>query len=105
MVSGRVSKNAYLAKVKAQREYEIARARLFTIQQCKDMAIIAAAQTFGLGPDRVKRFSDTYDKVFTEYAIMVQEDTKDIEYSKYKVDEALKAVCGEYFAPFDERYS
>lgn len=82
-------------------------ARRFAVQQSKDIALIAAHEAFGLGPERLKRFSDVFDRIFLEYADMVLEDAKsdrDVEYTKAKIDEILKSICGPYFDPWKERY-
>ena len=81
--------------------------RRFTIQQCADMMLIAAHEAFGFGPERLRRLMETYQTVFDEYADMALEDgqtDKDIEYTKGKLDRALKSICGDWFVPWEERY-
>lgn len=98
--------NAFLARMKLKHDIDMNLQRNFTIQQCKDMALIALSE-FGFGAERLKRYSDTYDAVFTAYAEMAVEDgkgDKDIIYTRAKVDEKLKQICGPYFVPWDERY-
>ena len=82
-------------------------ASMFAIQQAKDMMLIAAGDALGFGPDRAKRLSDAFDKAFTDYATLTLDDAKadkDIWYTKAKIDERLKEICGEYFSPWEERY-
>lgn len=79
----------------------------FAIQQAKDMMLIAAGDALGFGPERAKRLSDAFDKAFTDYATLTLDDAKsdkDIWYTKAKIDERLKQVCGEHFVPWEERY-
>ena len=97
-------KSGFAMQMQIAQAAKVQEARLFTLQQCKDLAMIAAAKMFGMGPKRANQFSQIYDDVFTEYATMVVEDTKDIEYSKEKIDRELERICGENFMPFDERY-
>lgn len=82
-------------------------ARRFAVQQSKDIAMIAANAAFGAGPERLKRFSDEFDRIFLEYADLILEDARDdrnVVYTKAKLDEILKSICGPYFDPWEERY-
>lgn len=100
-------KNAFLTKMEEKKEQELSFMRRFTLQQCKDMMLIAANEAFGFGPDRAKVLGDMFDKVFLEYAGMAITDSKDdkeLWYTKEKVDVKLKEVCGEHFCPWEERY-
>lgn len=100
-------KNAFLAKMDAKKEQELAFMRRFTLQKCKDMMLIAAHEAFGFGPDRAKVLGDMFDKVFLEYAQMTiaySRDDKDLWFTKDKVDAKLREVCGENFYPWEERY-
>lgn len=99
--------NAFLARVRAEKEAEKSAARIFAIQQCKDVLLIAAHDEFGFGPERIKRLSDVFDKTMMEYAELVVKDSKDdksLAYCKDKIDRALREACGEYFVPWEERY-
>ena len=99
--------NHMLAKLDARHQAELSAARIFAVQQCRDMLVIAANEAFGFGPDRVKLLLHTFDKVFTEYAEMTIQDAKtdkEIWYEKDKLDARLREICGEHFAPWDERY-
>lgn len=100
-------KNAFLAKMEEKKEQELSFMRRFTLQQCKDMMLIAANEAFGFGPDRAKVLGDMFDNVFLECAGMAITDSKDdkeLWYTKEKVDAKLKEVCGEHFCPWEERY-
>ena len=99
--------NPYLAKQAARIAAERRNASMFAIQQAKDMMLIAVGDAFGFGPDRAKRLSDAFDKAFTDYATLTLDDAKadkDIWYTKAKIDERLKEICGEHFSPWEERY-
>lgn len=99
--------NPMLAKIEARHQAEMTHCRLFTAQQCKDVLLIAANRAFGFGPDRAKALGDAFDEAFNEYAEMTLEDAKtdrEIWYTKAKVDDALREICGEHFQPWDERY-
>lgn len=104
-------KNRWLAQQQLKKAVEIRaaeeRARSFTIQQCKDVMLLAAHDAFGFGEERLKRLSDAYDDTFVQYAEMVlsdAEEDREIWYSKGKVDRELEKVCGKYFVPWEERY-
>lgn len=99
--------NPMLAKLEARHYAELSAARIFAVQQCRDMLAIAANEAFGFGQDRVKLLLDTFDQVFTEYAEMTLQDAKtdkEIWYAKEKLDARLREICGEHFSPWDERY-
>lgn len=99
--------SGFLAQIERRHRQELYDARMFTLQQCKDVMLIAAHTEFGFGTDRIKRLSDAFDAAMMEYARLVIEDAesdKQIWYSKAKIDEQLQKICGEYFEPWEERY-
>jgi hypothetical protein len=99
--------NPMLAKIAARHEADMAWMKMFTVQQCVDMMMIAANEEYGLGPERLNRLEETFYSVFKDYAEMTIEDAKDdkaIEYTKSKLDRKLEQICGEYFKPWEERY-
>lgn len=99
--------NHMLAKIEARHEADMAWMKMFTVQQCVDMMMIAANEEYGLGPERLNRLEETFYSVFNDYAEMTIEDAKDdkaIEYTKSKLDRKLEQICGEYFKPWEERY-
>lgn len=99
--------NPMLAKLEARHQAELSAARLFAVQQSKDIMLIAANVAFGFGPDRAKKLGDAFDEVWREYAAMTVNDAKDdkeIWYTKAKIDDLLKDICGEHFVPWEERY-
>ena len=105
-------KQSGLAKIVAafreriREEYRV-RLRLafsFCSQWYHDMACIAAAETFGLDPDGVKKFSDALAANANEFIDIWNADTDDCEYAMTKQDERLKEICGGYWIPYEERY-
>lgn len=61
-------------------------------------------EVFNLGPSRVDRFCKTFSDALTELAEMTVSDTKDMEYTKAKLDDRLKKICGDSFQPWEVRY-
>ena len=99
--------NAFLARQQARTEALCRQQRLFTIQQCADMMLIAANAAFGFGEDRLAKLQRTYEEVFREYANMAISDGRDdpeIEYTRAKVDRKLEQILGGSFRPWEERY-
>jgi hypothetical protein len=99
--------NAYLARQKAALDEHVQRSRRYTIQQCCDFMLLAAAKEFGFGSERLKRLMDAWVEQFNEYADMLTEDIpgdKDFEYTKSVVDRRLKAACGDWFQDWSVRY-
>lgn len=100
-------KNDFLSRMQAQYELAMQKQRRFCLQQSRDMMLIAAHDEFGFGQDRLRRLASAFDAVFLEYAQMVVDDAKGdkaIVYSKEKVDQRLKEICGDDFVAWEERY-
>ena len=104
--------NTYVQLLNAQREIAQLRANVdlmkgFTLQQALDMAEIALNLEFSFGPKYIERFEQKFFEVFLEYAQMCVDDGEDdpsIEYTKEKVDRALRVARGEIL-PFELRYA
>lgn len=99
--------NPMLAKIEARHREELRAQRLFTIQQCADMLLIAANAAFGFGADRLNKLEETYYAVFKEYAELALEDgatDPDIIYTRAKLDQKLEEIMGSNFRPWEERY-
>lgn len=100
-------KNPMLAQIEARHQAELRASRLFTVQQSKDMMLLAANRAFGFGPERAKQLADAFDAVWREFALLTVEDAehdREIWYAKDKLDAALRDVCGDHFVPWEERY-
>lgn len=99
---------AYQARREAERQVEDQYRRYFTMQQFMDFVLIAAADEFGFGPDRLKRLNERTMQVATEYSNLLLEDVegdRDFEYTKSVIDRKLKQICGENFEPWEIRYN
>lgn len=99
--------NPMLAKIQARHEQDLRFQRLFTIQQCDDMMLIAANAAFGFGADRLAKLEETYYAVFKEYAELALEDgatDPDIIYTRAKLDQKLEEIMGPNFRPWEQRY-
>ncbi len=78
-----------------------------TMQMCFDVAVITANDVFKMGAGRAKVFEQKYTENYAKICAMLIEDEcdPDLEYSRAKIDERLKAIVGdENFVPWDERY-
>ena len=69
-----------------------------------DILTIVLNREFGFGAKRLRRMWDTFSKMHDDFVTIWNEDSKDIEYTKQVMDRELKAICGEYFVPWEERY-
>lgn len=97
-------KNAYAKKLQAAMDTRLARQQMIDMQMAKDAALIAAAEVFHMGPGRTPAYSAAFDQALHDIAAMTVEDTKDMEYTKTKLDQRLRQICGEHFVPWGERY-
>lgn len=97
-------KNAYAKKLQAVMDTRLARQQMIDMQMAKDAALIAAAEVFHMGPGRTPAYSAAFDQALHDIAAMTVEDTKDMEYTKTKLDQRLRQICGEHFVPWEERY-
>ena len=89
-----------------QREVQriVAQRTIERVQMCKDAAMIAANEALGMGEGRCVAFSQAFDRALNEIVNTCLEDTYDIEYTKAVIDRKLKAICGENFQHWEERY-
>lgn len=99
-----MKRSGFMRAVTAQ----VANARAVHTQMCLDAAMIAANEVFNMGPTRCEDFACAFTEALNEIAHMTVNDAKgdkDLWYTKAKVDDRLKKICGDKFAPWDERYS
>ena len=100
--------SAYLKRLQLDKTLAIERDRLFTMQWCADAAILAANEVFKRRGEKLVEFALAMQRYSQEIASLTMadaKDDKDIEYTKAKVDAALKAILPEnVFQPWDERY-
>jgi hypothetical protein len=101
--------SGFLPKIEARHQRELEEAELntlrFTRQVMSDATAIALNDVLGLGADRIKKVLDAISENYSDIADLVNNDTDDQEYSWSALDRKLKQICGEYFVPFEERYS
>lgn len=99
--------NAFLAAVEAEVKRRTAGITNTSIQMALDAAIIAANEVFNMGESRCKAFTEAFSAALNDISDMTIEDgkiDKELWYSKGKLDQRLKQICGEHFIPWDERY-
>ena len=56
---------------------------------------------------QAKAFADAFSSALREIATMTVQDgksDKQLWFTKAKLDERLKQICGEHFQPWEERY-
>lgn len=76
-------------------------------QMVTDAALLAAHDLFQLGPGRAAKFVVAITKYTNEIAALLVEDAKtdpDYIYTREKVDDRLKQICGDDFTPWEDRY-
>lgn len=74
-------------------------------QMCLDAAMLAANEVLKMGPTYAESFAAAFSQALMEIAEMTVSDTRDLEYTKDKLDARLQKIVGEKFQPWDERYS
>lgn len=78
-----------------------------TMQIMQDAAFLAAADVFQMGPGRCEAFGAAIRDYVNEMALMMYEDQKsdpEYVYTREKVDQRLKQICGDKFQSWEERY-
>ena len=98
----------FLRRLDAKYKARESRQLMFAMQYAEDAAMMAAADVFGMGEERARRFGQAYCKYVNEISKLIHTDSKDdrdCEYSRAKIDQRLKEICGKYFQPWEERYS
>ena len=101
-----MAKNAYARQIQARIRQERADTQAIVRQMVIDMAQVTLGR-LGYGAKRQKDFHDKLMEVYTEYADLFNADVlddPDFVYGKACLDRELKEYCGEYFAPWEERY-
>ena len=99
--------SASMRQMQANQERNMRLQRLFTIQQCEDMAIITLGQDFGFGPKRAAEFRTKMRETFAAYAELCIENAKgdqQMDYTKGCIDRELSRILGDAAQPWEERY-
>lgn len=99
-----MKQNAFLAKQQIRRELERAYTTRLIRRETADIAALVLYEEFGFGPERQKRFNQRLNAKLNELLDIAGQDTKDLEYTKTKIDQELMAACGPYYLPREERY-
>ena len=99
-----MKRSGYLQHLQIDVNRQLAESRAIHTQMCLDAAMIAANEVFNMGPSRAPAFSAAFSQALVEIAEMTVSDTPDMEYTKTKLDQRLKQICGDNFQPWEERY-
>lgn len=99
-----MKKSGYLQRVQAARQKDSLENYFFARQFMADIMQITLNREFGFGRERIKRFCKAFSEMHDELATMWNADSKDMEFTKHKIDEALKQIAGDEFVPWEERY-
>ena len=103
-----MKRSGYLQRIQCDVNRQLSESRSIHTQMCLDAAMIAANEVFNMGPSRAKAFADAFSSALREIATMTVQDgksDKQLWFTKTKLDERLKQICGENFQPWEERYS
>lgn len=100
-----MKQSGYAKRLKKEREPDSLTNYFFARQFMADIMQITLNREFGFGKDRIKRFCKAFSEMHDELASMWNSDSKDMEFTKHKIDEALKQIAGDEFVPWEERYA
>ena len=95
-----MKRSGYLQRVRQDVNRQLSESRSIHTQMCLD----AANEVFNMGPSRVEAFCNAFSDALVSIAQMTVSDTPDMEYTKAKLDQRLKQICGDKFQPWEERY-
>lgn len=102
-----MKRSGYIQRIQRDVNRQLSESRSIHTQMCLDAAMIAANEVFNMGPTRAKAFADAFSSSLNEIATMTVQDgksDKQLWFTKTKLDERLKQICGENFQPWEERY-
>lgn len=107
-----MKKSGYLQKLEKKNELKYAvqfDKKMDILQQiCIDASFMAASDVFQMGPGRCEKFGQALVDYIHEIAEILNDDAKqdmDLTYSKGKIDERLKKICGDKFDCWEDRYN
>lgn len=87
-------RNAYAAKLLAAKQALIRTQRKELVHRCIttifQASAIALHDEFGFGPERIKRFQKTMERVIMEYGVLM--DGTDVDYADGKLDHQCKKI-------------
>lgn len=99
--------SAFMVRLQENQRRNMHLQRLFTIQQCEDMALITLNEDFGFGESRAREFLARFRETFKAYAELCIEDAKDdkdLSVTKANIDRKLERIMGDGFLPWEKRY-
>ncbi len=99
--------SAFMVRLQENQRHNMHLQRLFTIQQCEDMALITLHEDFVFGESRAMEFLARFRETFTAYAELCIEDAKDdkdLAVTKTNIDRKLERIMGGAFLPREKRY-
>lgn len=99
--------NRLLAKYEAILEARYQQKLKIAMQMGLDGAMIAANDVLHLGPGRAQAFANAYIDAVNEIAKLFAEDGEDdpeMVYSKKVLDDRLRAISGDAFQSWEQRY-
>lgn len=107
-----MAKPSYLLrKVTAQSEakydYLFRKKIVMAMQMVQDAAFLAAADVFQMGPGRCEAFGVAIREYMNDITKMMDTDQGDdakYVYTREKVDQRMKQICGDKFVPWEVRY-
>lgn len=88
--------SAFVVRLQENQRHNMHLQRLFTIQQCEDMALITLREFLA-------RFRETF-KAYAELRIEDAKDDKDLAVTKSNIDRKLERIMGDGFLPWEKRY-
>lgn len=88
--------SAFMVRLQENQRHNMHLQRLFTIQQCEDMALITLNEDFGFGESRAREF--------LELCIEDAKDDKGLAVTKANIDRKLERIMGDGFLPWERRY-
>lgn len=99
-----MKQSGYAKKLKQQRNEDSYTNYVMARQLMVDILTIVLNREFGFGAKRLRRMWDAFSKLHDQFCNVWNGDSKDLEYTKTVLDRELKAICGEYFIPWNVRY-
>lgn len=99
--------SAFMVRMQENKKRNMGLQRLFTIQQCEDMALITLNEDFGFGETRAREFLLKFRETFKAYAELCLDDAggdADLTYTKASIDRKLERIMGDGFLPWEKRY-
>lgn len=99
-----MKQSGYAKKLQQQKNEDSYTNYVMARQLMIDITLLVLNKEFGFGKDRLKRFCEAFAPLHDEFCKIWNSDSKDMEYTKRTLDEALEQICGEYFIPWEVRY-